>query len=72
MDPAQKQVAISADRYPAYRAKLISSAVATEVQLSQIEAEFQAEIDQAVAFALQSAYPGLEELTSDVYGASVA
>jgi TPP-dependent pyruvate/acetoin dehydrogenase alpha subunit len=72
MDPAQKQAAIAADPYPAYRAKLISSAVATEVQLSQIEAEFQAEIDQAVAFALQSAYPGLEELTSDVYGASVA
>jgi pyruvate dehydrogenase E1 component alpha subunit len=71
INPAQKAAAIAADPYPAYRTKLIAGGVANEAQLAKIEAGVEAEIDVAVAFGLASAYPGPEELTSDVYGASV-
>ena len=68
MDQAQKKKAIEADPYPAYRAKLIASQVATEAQLAQIEADIEKEIEAAVAFALEAPLPGIEELTRDVYG----
>jgi len=34
------------------------------------EAGFEAELDEAVEFGLNAEYPGLEELTTDVYGAA--
>lgn len=68
MDPQEKAAAMAADPYPAYRTKLISSGVATEAELAAIEAKCEAELDEAVAFALDAPFPGVEELTSDVYG----
>lgn len=60
--------AVAADPYPAYRAKLIAGGVATEEQLAGIEADIEAQIDVAVEFALGCEFPGIEELTTDVYG----
>ncbi len=68
MDPAEKAAAIAADPYPAFRAKLIADGLASEADLAGIEAGVEAELDEAVAFALASPYPDLGELTSDVYG----
>ena len=68
MDKAQKAAAIEADPHPRYRAKLIADGVATEDELAKIEADIEAQIDEAVEFALQSPPPGTEELTRDVYG----
>ncbi len=68
MDPAEKAAAVAADPYPAFRAKLIADGVATEAQLAEIEAGFEAALDEAVAFALDAPFPGVEELTRDVYG----
>ena len=68
MDKAEKAAAMEADPYPRYRSKLIADGVATEDQLAKIEAEVEAQIDEAVEFALQSPSPGEEELTRDVYG----
>ena len=42
--------------------------VATEAKLADIEAGIQAELDAAVTFALEAPFPGLEEITRDVYG----
>ncbi len=60
--------AIANDPYPRFRAQLIADAIATEEGLAAIEAGFEADLDEAVDHALNSPFPGVEELTSDVYG----
>lgn len=62
--------AIANDPYPRFRTKLIVDGIATEAELAEIEAGFERDLDEAVEYALTSAYPGIEELTSDVYGAA--
>jgi pyruvate dehydrogenase E1 component alpha subunit len=62
--------AIAADPYPHFRTKLIADGLATEDELAAIEAGFEADLDEAVEYALNSPFPGLEELSSDVYGAA--
>ncbi len=62
--------AIANDPYPRFRAKLITDGNATEDALAAIEADIESQLDEAVEYALNSAYPGLEELSSDVYGAA--
>jgi pyruvate dehydrogenase E1 component alpha subunit len=68
MDPAEKAAAIKADPYPVFRERLIADGTATESDLSGIEAKIEVDLDEAVAFALASPFPGLEEVTRDVYG----
>jgi len=68
MDQEVKKAAIANDPYPRYRAKLIADGVATEAELAAIEAGFEAQIDEAVEFALSSPAPETAELTRDVYG----
>jgi TPP-dependent pyruvate/acetoin dehydrogenase alpha subunit len=65
------QAAIAADPYPRFRAKLIADGISSEEELAAIEAEYDAEITEALEFALASPFPGLEELSTDVYGAAV-
>jgi pyruvate dehydrogenase E1 component alpha subunit len=60
------------DPIPAYRRRLIDDAAATEDVVAAVEAEVQAEVDDAVQFALNSPTPGLEETTRDVYAEEVA
>jgi pyruvate dehydrogenase E1 component alpha subunit len=72
MDTAQKKSAMEADPVPRYRAQLIAQDIATESQLASLEAVIQKELDEAVEFALNSAYPHLDELTRDVYAAAQA
>jgi len=69
MDKAEKAEAIQADPHIRYRAQLLSAGVATETQLAEMEAIIEKEIDDAVNFALASPFPGMEEMTRDVYGA---
>jgi pyruvate dehydrogenase E1 component alpha subunit len=69
MDPAQKAAAVAADPYPAYRSRLSVSGIASDAQLTQIEAAANAQVQEAVTFAMDAPFPEIEELTSDVYGA---
>jgi pyruvate dehydrogenase E1 component alpha subunit len=62
--------AIAADPYPRFRAKLVADGIASEEDLAKIEADCEAALDEAVDYALNSPFPGVEELTSDVYGAA--
>lgn len=71
MDKAQKTAAMEADPMPRFRKQLIDEGVATEEQLAAIEQDIEQAIDEAVAFALESPYPDLTELTADVYGEGV-
>ena len=68
MDKDEKAKWVAADPYPIFRAKLIADGSATEAQLAGFEADAEAQLDEAVAFALDSPFPGLEELSTDVYG----
>ncbi|MEO7656674.1 MAG: thiamine pyrophosphate-dependent dehydrogenase E1 component subunit alpha [Sphingomicrobium sp.] len=68
MDPAEKAEHVAADPYPIFRARLIADGVANETDLAAIEADVEARLDEAVAFALASPFPDLSELTTDVFG----
>lgn len=68
MPPDEKSGWIARDPVPAYRSWLITHQKATASELEAIEAEIEEQISDAVEFALSSAFPGIEELTRDVYG----
>ena len=68
MDKAEKDAAIAADPVPRFRARLIAAGIASEEQLAAMEAEIEAELEDAVDFALASEFPEPAELTRDVYG----
>ncbi len=70
MPDAEKEAAIAADPYPRFRAMLIADGMASDEALAAIEAGFEAELDEAVEYALASEYPGNDELSTDVYGAA--
>lgn len=72
MDKARKADAVAADPVPRFRAKLIESGVATEEQLAEMEAGIERDIDAAVEFALDSPFPGIEELKRDVFAEEMA
>lgn len=68
MDKAQKQAAMANDPVPLFRSRLVADGIATEEELTAIEADIERQIDAAVEFALASPFPELGELTTDVYG----
>ncbi len=55
------------DPIPRFRNKLIEMGVLTQKAADDIEREMEAEIDQAVKFATESAFPAPETLLQDVY-----
>jgi acetoin:2,6-dichlorophenolindophenol oxidoreductase subunit alpha len=67
MLPNEKQDWMAKDPVPAYRNWLIAQGV-DAAELTAIESEIESEINEAVEFALSSAFPGVEELGRDVYG----
>ena len=72
MDKDRKAAAIAADPVPRFRARLIADGIATEAELAAMEAQHEADLDEAVEFALASAFPGLEELSRDVFDPEMA
>ena len=58
---------IAEDPVPAFRERLLDMQV-SEFDLFAIETAIEAEIDEAVAFAFDSAFPETSELAIDVYG----
>jgi pyruvate dehydrogenase E1 component alpha subunit len=72
MDAQEKAAAIANDPVPKLRARLISEGIASEAALAAIESQIEAELDDAVEFALASAYPGAIEMKRDVYATELA
>lgn len=70
--PAQKAAAMEADPVPRLRARLIADRVATEEELAAIEADIEAQIDDAVEFALASPWPEPDDLRFDVFETEIA
>jgi pyruvate dehydrogenase E1 component alpha subunit len=70
--PAQKAAAMEADPVPRLRARLIADRLATEEELAAIEADIEAQIDDAVEFALASPWPVPDDLRFDVFETEIA
>jgi pyruvate dehydrogenase E1 component alpha subunit len=67
MDPGEKASWMAKDPVVAYRAWLIAQGHASEDDLKGIEAVIKTEIDEAVAFAMDSPFPEAAEALRDVY-----
>jgi pyruvate dehydrogenase E1 component alpha subunit len=72
MDKGEKDSWMKKDPVPIFRSSLIEQGHATEADLAKIEADIAAEIEEAVAFALDSAFPDAGEIRRDVYRAEIA
>jgi pyruvate dehydrogenase E1 component alpha subunit len=70
--PAQKAAAMAADPVPQLRARLIADRIATEEELAAMEADIEAQIDDALAFALASPWPEPDALRFDVFEQEIA
>ena len=69
---AEYEAAKQADPYPKYRNWLIDNGHASAAALEAIDAEIKAEIDEAEAFAKDSALPDPIEVKRDVYAYDIA
>ena len=72
MDQEQKKAAMAADPVPAFRARLIETSIASENELAAMEAQIEAALDEAVAYALASDYPAVDELKRDVFAGEIS
>lgn len=72
MEEGEKDRWMQKDPVPAFRAWLIAEGHASDQDLEQIEKQLVAEIDEAVAFALSSPYPEVNEIRRDVFAYEVA
>jgi len=63
---AEFEAAVAADPLPRYRAWLLAQGHATEGQLAAIEAANESAFEEAVAFGLDSPFPPVSELSTDV------
>jgi pyruvate dehydrogenase E1 component alpha subunit len=70
MSAGEKEAAIAADPYPRYRDLLIAEGLASEAELAAIEADCEAQLDEAVAYALAAPFPEACDISTDVYGAA--
>jgi TPP-dependent pyruvate/acetoin dehydrogenase alpha subunit len=71
MAPGEKEAAMARDPVPRYRAWLVEGGVA-DSELAALEAAIEREIDEAVAYALDSPLPDVGELRRDVFAEEVA
>ena len=71
MEKGEKEAAMARDPVPRFRSWLVEGGVA-ESELAALEAAIDREIEEAVAFALESPVPDLAELHSDVLAEEVA
>lgn len=67
MDPGEKDEWIAKDPVPAFRNWLVEQGHATAAELDQIDSAIAGEIDEALAFALESPFPDIAEIRRDVY-----
>jgi TPP-dependent pyruvate/acetoin dehydrogenase alpha subunit len=72
MDAGEKAEWMKKDPVPVFRKSLIDEGHATEAALAKMEADIAAEIEEALAFALDSAFPDASELRRDVYRTELA
>ncbi|QIB66839.1 thiamine pyrophosphate-dependent dehydrogenase E1 component subunit alpha [Kineobactrum salinum] len=67
MLPGEREEAMKSDPYPIFRSRLIAEGNAAEDELAEIEAAHALQVNDALRYALESEYPGVNELCHDVY-----
>jgi acetoin:2,6-dichlorophenolindophenol oxidoreductase subunit alpha len=71
MSKEEKAAAMAKDPLPAFRAKLIADAHASEDELARIQAEIEAEVADAQEFGMNSPFPSVDELRRDVFAEEI-
>ena len=71
IDKAEYAAAFAKDPVPAMRAALLTEGYADEATLAAVEKKIEADVADAVEFALASPFPGAEELKLDVLNEEV-
>ena len=66
MREGEKDEAMKKDPLPIFRAKLIADGIATEEQLQEMQAKIEAEVKDAIDFAMACELPSTDELRRDV------
>lgn len=72
MTKEEKAAAMARDPLPLFRAKLVADGVATEEQLQEMQQAIEAEIQDAIDFAMACSVPSVEELRRDVFAREIA
>jgi pyruvate dehydrogenase E1 component alpha subunit len=72
MTKEEKEAAMADDPLPRFRQKLIDSGVATEEQLAKLQADIEAEVQDAIDFGQASEPPSVDELRRDVFAQEIA
>jgi acetoin:2,6-dichlorophenolindophenol oxidoreductase subunit alpha len=68
---AELQAAVERDPMPVLRAAVIASGAATEADLDALTQDITAQIDDALKFAADSAFPDVAEINRDIYAPGV-
>lgn len=71
MTKEEKAEAIAKDPLPRIRQNLIDTGVATEEQLQELQAKIEAEVQDAIDFALACELPSVDELRRDVFAEEI-
>ncbi len=71
MTKEEKDAAIAVDPLPIYRQKLIDTGVATEDQLAALTTQTEAEVQDAIDFAMACEFPSVDELRRDVFAEEI-
>jgi TPP-dependent pyruvate/acetoin dehydrogenase alpha subunit len=71
MTKEEKQAAIDVDPLPRFRQRLIDDGIATEAELDELKTKTEAEVQDAIAFALECEYPSVDELRRDVFAEEI-
>jgi pyruvate dehydrogenase E1 component alpha subunit len=71
MAEGEKEAAAKNDPMPRFRAKLIADGVATEEQLQELQQKIEAEVKDAIDFAMASQPPSTDELRRDVFAEEI-
>lgn len=71
MTKEEKAAAMADDPLPKFRARLIADGIATEEQLADMQKTIEAEVEDAIEFALASPLPSLDELRRDVFATEI-
>ncbi|HKX79116.1 MAG TPA: thiamine pyrophosphate-dependent dehydrogenase E1 component subunit alpha [Novosphingobium sp.] len=71
MDEGEKDAAMAKDPVAVYRQKLIDGGVASEQQLDELKSQIEAELQEAIEFAMNSDLPSVDELRRDVFAEEI-
>ena len=71
MPVEEREAALAADPVPAFRTWLVEHGVSSDADLAAVEERVEAEIDDAVAYALACDPPDPSELFTDVYAQAI-